>query len=56
MMKITDPEFVYRNSASTDLKATFERVRERMRAEADAAKAAKAPKPHIVPIKREASK
>ena len=30
MKKITDPTFVYRNSASTDLKATFARERRRL--------------------------
>ncbi len=34
-ISILDPRFVYRNSASTDVGATFARVRERLRAQAD---------------------
>jgi hypothetical protein len=34
-LSILDPRFVYRNSASTDVGATFARVRERLRAQAD---------------------
>ena len=30
MLKITDKRFVYKNSASTDLKATFARERKRL--------------------------
>lgn len=30
MLKITDPKFVYRNSASTDVAKTFERERRRL--------------------------
>lgn len=31
MKRLTDPEFVYRNAASTDIAETFRRVREELK-------------------------
>ncbi len=51
MKKITDPTFVYRNSASTDIRKTFARVRKEQR-EAKAAEVAALAK--VQPIRKAA--
>ena len=51
MKRITDPTFVYRNSASTDIAKTFERERKRLAKLAELQ--AKFP-PKVTNIKREA--
>ena len=48
---IKDKDFVYRDSAHTDLKATFDRIRKRQRKEDQAREAAQ--KAKIVPIKKD---
>lgn len=52
MLRITDKRFVYKNSASTDLKATFARERRRLAKLAEL----QAKFPKVTQIKREASK
>ncbi len=47
-LRLTDPAFVYYNSADTDLRRTFERVREQMKL--DDAKTARGLK--AIPIRR----
>lgn len=51
MKRLTDKSFVYVPACATDIAKTFERIIAEQKAKAE-----RAPKPHIVPIKREASK